>query len=262
MDDRVARSVVSRLPVSAPMISFGSSRHSPRLTASDLIGERGEDLGQPLGAGRLIDGYAEGVIERAEFEPRVGDLRNRVAQLEGLLKELSAAAEMQRDLTLIVGHFEAFSTHVRENLDLLDWSAKRDVIRLMVRRAEIDDGHIQIVFRIPPLPPSGPGQADDGRNRQRCMGERRTDDCLAQSLPPLGQGLGEPEPESTRFRPARLDPPHASKALQTKLNFPDRHLLSARSSLSHGHPIRPHTQKEEGSLSLAYGVPSPSCRVL
>ena len=46
---------------------------------------------------------------------------------------------------------EDFSTKVRQNLDLLDWTTRRDVIRLMVRRIEIDDGQIEMVFCIPPL---------------------------------------------------------------------------------------------------------------
>src|ERR1700709_2237553 len=124
------------------------------------------------GIGRLIDGYAEGVIERSEFEPRIADLRGRVAQLEEQRKEIRAASEAERELTLIVGQLEHFSARVRENLDLLDWTAKRDVLRLMVRRIEIDDGHIEIVFRVPPAPPSGPDQAD-ARRRQRCTAGRR-----------------------------------------------------------------------------------------
>ena len=44
------------------------------------------------GIGRLIDGYAEGVIERSEFEPRIADLRSRVAQLEEHRREIRAAA--------------------------------------------------------------------------------------------------------------------------------------------------------------------------
>ena len=111
------------------------------------------------------------MIERSEFEPRIADLRSRVAQLEEQRKEVQAASEAQRELTLVVGQLELFSARVRENLNLLDWTAKRDVLRLMVRRIEIDEGHIEIVFRVPPGPPSGPDQAD-ARRRQRCTADR------------------------------------------------------------------------------------------
>jgi site-specific DNA recombinase len=119
------------------------------------------------GIGRLIDGYADGVIERAEFEPRLADLRARVAQLEEHRTALAAAAEARRDLTLVIGRLEDFSTKVREGLDLLDWAARREVIRLMVRRIEIDHGQIEIVFRIPP-PSRGRGGDGPGRPRQHC----------------------------------------------------------------------------------------------
>lgn len=91
------------------------------------------------GIGRLIDGYAEDVIERSEFEPRIADLRSRVAQLEEHRREIRAASEAERELTLIVGQLELFSAHVRERLDVLDWTTRHDVFRFMVRRNEIDN---------------------------------------------------------------------------------------------------------------------------
>ena len=57
-----------------------------------------------------------------EFEPRVADLRARIAQLEEQRTTLAAAAEARRDLTLVIGRLADFSTQVRENLDLLDWT--------------------------------------------------------------------------------------------------------------------------------------------
>ena len=136
------------------------------------------------GVGRLIDGYADGVIDRAEFEPRVADLRIRIAQLEEHRAALAAAVEARRDLTLVIGRLGDFSTSVRENLDLLDWAARRAVIRLMVRRIEIDEGQVEIVFRIPPPPSGGTGGDRKPQLTQRCTGERRTVDWLAQPVPP------------------------------------------------------------------------------
>jgi site-specific DNA recombinase len=122
------------------------------------------------GVGRLIDGFAEGIIERMEFEPRVADLRARIAHLEEQRTALAAAAEARRDLTLVIGRLADFSTKVRQTLDLLDWATRRDVIRLMVRRIEIDHGQIEIVFRIPPLS-GGSGRDHTFQPTQRCPGE-------------------------------------------------------------------------------------------
>ena len=174
------------------------------------------------GVGRLIDGYTDGVIERVEFEPRVADLRARIAQLEEHRDALAAASAAQRDLTLVIGRLEDFSIRVRENLDLLDWSARRDVIRLMVRRIEIDDSQVEIVFRIPPPPSGGTGGDRKLKAAQHCTGERRTHHSLAEPLPSTGQGLGEPQLQGARLPPPCLDPPHAAKALQSRIMFPDR----------------------------------------
>jgi hypothetical protein len=41
------------------------------------------------------------------------------------------------------------------------------------------------------------------------------------SLPPACQGLGEPQPQRSRLSPSRLHTPHAPKALQSFMKFPD-----------------------------------------
>ena len=44
------------------------------------------------GLARLIDSYAEGLIEKAEFEPRITRLRQRIAALEEQAQQLAQAA--------------------------------------------------------------------------------------------------------------------------------------------------------------------------
>src|SRR5262249_22249511 len=55
---------------------------------------------------------------------------------------------------------------------------------------------------------------------------RRADLRLARAMPKAGQGLGMSQPQSARFPQARFYSPHASKAMQSKMMFPDR-LLAA-----------------------------------
>ena len=59
---------------------------------------------------------------------------------------LAAAVDARPDLTLVTGRLEDFSTKVRENLDLLDWTAKRDVIRLMSAAARWMMGRSRLDF--------------------------------------------------------------------------------------------------------------------
>ena len=112
------------------------------------------------GIGRLIDGYAEGVISKAEFEPRLAGLRRRVAKLEADAAALQDAAEQAHSLQLIVGKLETFAALVRDRLDEADWATQRDLILTLVRRIEIDDQHVRVVFRVGPDPQdvTGPRQ--------------------------------------------------------------------------------------------------------
>jgi site-specific DNA recombinase len=104
------------------------------------------------GMGRLIDSYAEGVISKAEFEPRLAGMRQRVAKLEAEATALQNAAEQEHSLQLVIGKLETFATLVRDQLDEADWTTRRDLIRTLVRRIEVDDLHVRVVFRVGPEP--------------------------------------------------------------------------------------------------------------
>ena len=104
------------------------------------------------GIGRLIDSYAEGIIDKAEFEPRIRELRQRVAKLEGDAAALKDAAEQTRSLHLVIGKLETFAEMVGDRLETADWDTRRTIIRTLVRRIEIDDGAVRVIFRIDPGP--------------------------------------------------------------------------------------------------------------
>lgn len=52
--------------------------------------------------------------------------------------------------------------------------------------------------------------------------DHRAHHCVAQPLQKACQRLGEPQSQGNRFLAPRLNPPHASKTLQSRLMFPDR----------------------------------------
>ncbi|MER9237349.1 recombinase family protein, partial [Mesorhizobium sp. M0622] len=103
------------------------------------------------GIGRLIDSYAEGVIDKAEFEPRIAGLKQRLSQLQERHRAAVEVAENERDLSLLISRLEDFSAKVTAGLAGLDRAGMRQIIRSVVRRVEIDDAHIEIIFRVPPL---------------------------------------------------------------------------------------------------------------
>ena len=109
------------------------------------------------GIGRLIDSYAEGIIDKTEFEPRIAGLKQRVSKLQMRHQAALEADESERDLALVISRLEDFSAKVTTGLDNLDRTDMRDIIRTVVRRVEIDASRIEMIFRVPsPDGPPGP----------------------------------------------------------------------------------------------------------
>jgi site-specific DNA recombinase len=109
------------------------------------------------GISRLIDSYTEGVIDKAEFEPRIAGLKQRVSQLKDRHQAALEMADSERDLALVISRLEDFSAKVTTGLDNLDRLGMQDIIRTVVRRIEIDDSRIEVIFRVPsPDGPPGP----------------------------------------------------------------------------------------------------------
>lgn len=118
------------------------------------------------GIGRLIDSYAEGIISKEEFGPRLAGLRQRLASLEERRRSLLDQTSLETTLTLLVGRLEDFAGHVRSKLAAFDWQQRRDLIRLLVKRVEIDRDTVTVVFRVAPL--SDDRRPGGGRTLQDC----------------------------------------------------------------------------------------------
>jgi len=175
------------------------------------------------GIGRLIDSYAEGIIDKAEFEPRITGLKQRLSQLQERHQAALETAESERDLSLVISRLEDFSAKVTKRLDDLDRLGMQDIIRTLVRRIEIDDSHIEVIFRVPPPDgPSGPSPTDASGSWQHCTGVGRAFHRMAQSLSKTRQGLGESQSQRPRILAPRLNSAHAQKTLQSSLKSPDR----------------------------------------
>jgi site-specific DNA recombinase len=113
------------------------------------------------GMGRLIDSYAEGLIERAEFEPRIAGFRQRIAGWDGQIKAIRDEAALQSTLSLVIGRLEDFAKRVHDRMSDVDWSMQRELIRTLVKRVEINQDDINVVFRIDAtLPTPDPAHPD------------------------------------------------------------------------------------------------------
>jgi site-specific DNA recombinase len=147
-----------------------ATEYERRLDEAQRRGADGPDLAAAeaqlakmrRGLGRLIDSYAEGLIERAEFEPRVAGLRQRIGGWEAQIRAMRDEAALRITLSLVIGQLEDFARRVHDRVATVDWQARRELIRMLVKRVEIDRDDVKIVFRVdpPPLPPDPRGAAD------------------------------------------------------------------------------------------------------
>jgi site-specific DNA recombinase len=101
---------------------------------------------------RLIDAYSEGLLEKAEFEPRVKAARERLSQLEREHTERTNEEDKEAELRLVISHLEEFATRVSEGLEGTDWSTRREIIRALVKKVEVDENEVRIVYRVSPSP--------------------------------------------------------------------------------------------------------------
>jgi site-specific DNA recombinase len=100
------------------------------------------------GITRLIDGYAEGYLDKTEAEPRIRRFKERLQALEAQAEQHRAQTCQQRDLQLVIGRLEDFSAKVKDGLNQLDWHGCRELIRTLVKRVEIDQQRVKVVFRV------------------------------------------------------------------------------------------------------------------
>jgi site-specific DNA recombinase len=112
------------------------------------------------GIARLIDSYAEGLIEKTEFEPRVTRMRERLQQLEEQAQQVRDEASLEGELTLIISRLDELATHVKAGLHEADWLTRREIIRSVVKRVEIDQEQVRVIFRVGPLTPPSPAEKD------------------------------------------------------------------------------------------------------
>jgi site-specific DNA recombinase len=157
------------------------------------------------GMDRLIDSYAEEVIDADEFRPRLAGLKQRLMRLRAERDAALAAHEARRSLQLVIGRLEEFAGRVRAGLDGLDWHGRREIIRALVRRIEIDREEVEVVFRIPGAPPPADGGTIPGSDPSQPRG----------TLPPnrqhRGRGCRPPRGRAdarTERRVGRLAPLH------------------------------------------------------
>jgi len=120
------------------------------------------------GIERLIDAYGDGLLDQSEFEPRIKSMRERLAKMAA---ELQSRIDRQAmEMRLVIGHLQNFAEQVKTGLQHADWDTRRKIICGLVKRVEVDQEKVRVVYRVNPAPiEQNPGKT----NAQDCL--RRSD---------------------------------------------------------------------------------------
>ena len=89
------------------------------------------------GIGRLIDAYGEGLLEKAEFEPRIREARERLARLESEAEAAAKRESEEADCAAAVEQLAAFAQRVGDGLREADWDTRRAILRALIKHVEV-----------------------------------------------------------------------------------------------------------------------------
>jgi site-specific DNA recombinase len=106
------------------------------------------------GMDRLIDSFAEGVIDKDQFTPRMNRMKTRISEIDAKIAAHTSDHGRQARLRLVRSRLTEMSSHLQNELSDADWATKREIIRALVQRIEIVQEKVAVVLR-PPTDTSG-----------------------------------------------------------------------------------------------------------
>ena len=104
------------------------------------------------GIARLIDAYEDGLVDKSEFEPRLGVARQRLENLRAEAQALTDEETRQNELRLVIGRMQEFADKVADGLQEADWSTRRELLRALIKQIDVDKEEVRIVYKVSPNP--------------------------------------------------------------------------------------------------------------
>jgi site-specific DNA recombinase len=112
---------------------------------------------------RLVDAYEDGLLEKPEFEPRIARARERLAQLEREAETERQRRASEQELRDVSSQLERFGDRVRDGLQNADRPTRREIIRTLVKRVEIGESEVRVVYKVNPFPFADGPERNRGR---------------------------------------------------------------------------------------------------
>ena len=101
---------------------------------------------------RLLDAYENDWLQKKEFESRMSRVKECLTREEEALAQYERSGASEGDLRLIVEQFQMFTTHVSAELEHADFATQRKLLRMLVKRIEVDHDEVRIVYKVQPHP--------------------------------------------------------------------------------------------------------------
>jgi site-specific DNA recombinase len=101
------------------------------------------------GMERLIDTFAEGVIDKHQFTLRMSRAKTRLADLDAKMALQSADEDRYVHVRSVMSRLAELSGHLPPQLNKADWATRREIIRAVIQRIDIGPKNIGIVLRLP-----------------------------------------------------------------------------------------------------------------
>lgn len=109
---------------------------------------------------RLQDAYEIGALTVAELAERTERVRARIQRANDELAQARASLAQTVEIRALAAKLADFASTVSSGLAGLDWHGRRQLIRTLVSRVEIDERGATVVYRIPT--PRPPGESSPG----------------------------------------------------------------------------------------------------
>jgi site-specific DNA recombinase len=97
---------------------------------------------------RLIDSFAEGLIDKDQFASRMARIKSRIADLDARTKTYAGHLDRREQLRFAANRLRELAATVAAELGSADWQRRREIIRTVVQRVEIYTDVIKITFRL------------------------------------------------------------------------------------------------------------------
>jgi site-specific DNA recombinase len=172
LDGYVWESVLRVMEDPGHVLEEWSQRGSGDGTVAELRTQRDEAkrllVAQEQTLRRLRDAYEAGAVDLEDLVARSERVRARVQRARKDLEDAESQLKQTVEVTAVTGRLSEFANQVRNGLHSLDWQQRRQLIRTLVARVEVDDEGATVIYRVPtPAPPTDntpPGGGSDGES--------------------------------------------------------------------------------------------------